>query len=165
MIRFLQRKTGWIASAALLAAAGLAMAEATPTPKPVAGAARPPEASIAFANRGGIRDWQADSDRGMWVQDNHNRWYYGRFMGPCLGLQFAEAVRFRTGASDQLDRWSSVRARDTGNCTFTSFVLSDGPPRKVDRKPKVKAAQPAVPAPVTPAPAAPAGPGAAPPTG
>jgi hypothetical protein len=159
MIRFPQRKTGWIASAALLAAARLAMAEATPTPKPAAGATRPQEASIPFANRGGIRDWQADSDRGMWVQDNHNHWYYGRFMGPCLGLQFAEAVRFRTGPTDQLDRWSSVRARDTGNCTFTSFVRSDGPPKKADKKPKVKAAQPA--APVTPAPAAPS----APPTG
>jgi hypothetical protein len=145
MIRFPQRRTGWIASAALLAAAGLAMAEATPTPKPTAGAARPQEASIPFANHGGIRDWKADSDRAMWVQDNHNHWYYGRFMGPCLGLQFAEAVRFRTGPSDELDRRSSVRARDTGNCTFTSFLRSDGPPKKADKKPKVKAAAPAAP--------------------
>jgi len=164
MIRLPQRKSGWVAFAALLAASGLAMAETTPRPKEAAGAAKPQEASIPFANHGGIRDWRADGDRGMWVQDSHNRWYYGRFMAPCTGLQFAEAVRFKTSPSDQLDRWSFVRARDTGNCAFSSFARSDGPPKKIDKKPKVKTVEPASPAPATPATAAPAG-SAPPPSG
>jgi hypothetical protein len=79
-------------------------------------------------------------------------------MSPCIGLQFAEAVRFRTGPTDQLDRWSFVRARDTGNCAFTSFVRSDGPPKKADKKPKAGAAPATTPAPPAPAPAVPATP-------
>ena len=162
MICLPQRKTGWIAAAALFAATSLAMAEATTTPKDSASAAKPQEAAIPFANQGGIRDWRADNERGMWVQDTHNRWYYGRFMAPCTGLQFAETVRFKTGPSGELDRWSVVRARDTGNCAFTSFVRSEGPPKKAAKPPKVKTAEPASaaappPAP-SPAPAAPATP-------
>jgi hypothetical protein len=144
MIPLPRPRTSWITPVALLAA-GAVLADSAPPPKEAA--AKPQEASIPFANQGGIRDWQADSDRGIWVKDNHNRWYYGRFMGPCNGLQFVEAVRFRTSPSGSLDRWSSLRARDTGNCSFTSFVHSDGPPRKPDKKAKAAGAEPAKPAP------------------
>jgi hypothetical protein len=131
---------GWLASAALVAAAA-AHAEDS-APKPAVGAVRPQEGRISFANEGGIRDWQADGDRGIWVQDNHKRWYYGRFMSRCTGLQFVHAVRFKTGATGELDRFGAVRARDTGSCTFTSFTVSEGPPKK-EKKAAGKHPQPA----------------------
>src|SRR5262249_10965227 len=33
------------------------------------------DVEIPFANHGGIRDWQADRDRGVWIQDVHNKWF------------------------------------------------------------------------------------------
>jgi hypothetical protein len=157
MIRLPQSRTGRIAAAVSIAALGLARAHAAAPPQDAAAAkAKPEEVSIPFANHGGIRDWRADGDRGIWVQDIHNKWYYGRFMSPCIGLQFAEAVRFRTGPAGELDRWGAVRARNTGNCVFTSFVRSDGPPKKSDRK--LKAGEPAPATPAAPAPTAPAKP-------
>ena len=141
-------------AAAILMIAGMAHGEDA-APKPAA--AKPKEARIAFANEGGIRDWQADGDRGIWVQDNHKHWYYGKFMSPCTGLQFVYAVRFRTGAAGELDRFGAVRARDTGNCTFTSFTESEAPPRKAGKKPADKPgakAPEAAPAPAAPAPQA-----------
>jgi hypothetical protein len=161
MIRLPQRETGRVASAALLAATGLAMAAALPAEN-AAGAARPQEASIPLANQGGIRDWRADKDRGIWIRDSHDRWYYGRFTAPCTGLPFAATVRFKTGPSGELDRRGFVRARDTDNCAFTSLVRSDGPPQKADKKQEAKAAEPAMSAPTSPAPAVPSKP---PPTG
>jgi hypothetical protein len=99
---------------------------------------------------------------GIWIKDSHNRWYYGRFTAPCTGLPFAATVRFKTGPSGELDRRGFVRARDADNCAFMSLVRSDGPPQKADRKPKAKAAEPAISAPASPAPASPFKP---PPTG
>jgi hypothetical protein len=90
--------------------------------------AREPEAYIPFANLGGIYDWEADSDRGMWIQDVHRHWYYAKFMSPCFGLPFAFRVGFLTEPTGALDRWSSVRVRDSGRCYFSSFEHSAGPP-------------------------------------
>lgn len=91
------------------------------------------DASIAFADHGGIHDWQADRDVGMWVQDSHLKWYYARFMSPCLGLRFAEGVGFVTGPGGNLDRFGAVKVRGEQRCVFTSFEASPGPP-----KPKAK---------------------------
>jgi len=141
---------GAVAALVALCGAGGALAQGSPAAKEAA-ASKPEEAAIHFANHGGIYDWQADGDQGMWVQDVHRHWYYGRFMSPCIGLQFAEAVRFRTGPSDVLDRWSSVRAHGTGNCAFVSFVKSEGPPRKASKKAAGTAANGGAAAPAAPA--------------
>lgn len=87
-------------------------------------------ASIAFANHGGIWNWEADRDKGLWVQANDRQWYYATFMGPCSGLDFANAIGFDTGPIGSLDRWSSVLVPRWGKCTFRSFEPSDGPPKK-----------------------------------
>lgn len=107
--------------------AGCAALERTPDE---AGLDRP-EASIPFADqRSSIRDWQADGDRGIWVQDAHRNWYYGRFHSVCFGLDFATIVGFRTGSTARLDRFSSIEVPQHGRCTLRSFTTSDGPPDK-----------------------------------
>jgi hypothetical protein len=92
-------------------------------------AAQPP-ASIAFANHGGIWNWQADKDQGLWVQSNSRQWYYAKFMGPCIGLDFANAVGFDTRPMGTFDRFSAVVVPNWGKCQVRSFELSDGPPAR-----------------------------------
>jgi hypothetical protein len=86
------------------------------------------EASIPFAARGGIRDWAADGERGLWVQAVNRNWYYAQFMGRCVGLGFATALGFDTGAQSVFDRWSAVIVPGYSRCTLASLTPSEGPP-------------------------------------
>jgi hypothetical protein len=114
--------------ATLLTLAGIAAAS-TPAAAPAA-----PAASIPFANHGGIRDWQADKDRGVWVQDVHRNWYYAKLMGPCIGLDFANSIGFDTHPLGTFDRFSAIVVPGTGRCTVQSFTASEGPRAEKDRK-------------------------------
>jgi hypothetical protein len=86
-----------------------------------------PEPSIPFANHGGIRDWAADHDRGLWVQDVHRQWYYAKLMGPCIGLPFAQTIGFDTHPLGRFDKYSAIVVPGSGRCTVQSFTLSGGP--------------------------------------
>ena len=33
------------------------------------------DASIAFPNHGGIRNFEANEERGLWIEDRQRRWY------------------------------------------------------------------------------------------
>jgi hypothetical protein len=110
-----------------LAIAGLAMA---PFATSFATSNLTPQASIPFANHGGIRDWQADKDRGLWVQDVHGKWYYASLMAPCTGLNFAQTIGFDTRPMGNFDRWSAIIVPRYGRCTVQSFTPSDGPPSR-----------------------------------
>lgn len=114
--------------------------------------AQTPEASIPFADHGGIYDWEADRQQGLWVQDIHRNWYYAKFMGPCIGLDFANVLAFDTRPLGTFDRFSKVRVpRERMVCTVQSFVRSSAPPVKQGRKPHaMKAATPADAAVATP---------------
>jgi hypothetical protein len=89
-----------------------------------------PQTSIHFVPRGTIRTWEADRDRGLWIQDSRRRWYYAKFFGPCLGLGFARTLGFDTRPLGTFDRFSAVIVPHYGRCTVQSFVASEGPPRK-----------------------------------
>lgn len=101
-----------------------------------AAASEPPQASsperyIPFANHGGIFNWRADGERGLWVQDIHRQWYYAKLMAPCTGLNFATSLAFDTRPGDQLDRFSFIRVPHQGlggRCALTSLTASEGPP-------------------------------------
>lgn len=89
-----------------------------------------PEASIPFVRHGGIRDWEADRSRGLWIQDVHRNWYYARLMGTCWRLNFATSLGFETRPIDTFDRFSAIIVPRQGRCTVQSLTESDGPPRK-----------------------------------
>ncbi|HVY82401.1 MAG TPA: DUF6491 family protein [Steroidobacteraceae bacterium] len=114
---------------ATLAIAGLALAPlaAVAAADTAADSSATPEPSIAFANHGGIRDWRADKDRGLWVQDVHGNWYYATLMGPCTGLDFAERIAFDTRPNGSFDRWSAIIVPHYGRCTVQSFRQSGAP--------------------------------------
>lgn len=89
-----------------------------------------PQASIAFVNSGSsIRQWQADADTGIWVQDARQQWYYASLIAPCQGLEFAARVGFATRGVDTLDRFASVVVPGYSRCPIDSFTRSEAPPR------------------------------------
>ncbi len=113
----------------IAATIAVALAACAAVPQDSAGGVTGPEASIPFANqRTTIREWQPDGVSGIWVQDAHRNWYYGRFHVSCFGLDFANAVGFQTGSTGRLDRFSSIVVPGEGRCAFTSFVSATEPP-------------------------------------
>jgi Family of unknown function (DUF6491) len=114
-----------LATLLVLLAAGLAETAAAEEK-----AASAPQASISFAGMGSINDWRADRRQGLWVQDVHRQWYYASTMGPCPGLDFAQAIGFEVRTSGTLDRFSSIIVPHEGRCPLTSLVRSEPPPKK-----------------------------------
>jgi hypothetical protein len=107
----------------LIALASSGASASPPTSPPIG-----TDATIPFAEHR-IYTWEADGDKGLWVQTTDRKWYYGKFMGPCFGLQFREGLRFKFGPSGELDHWSEILRVEHTNCSFSSFVTSLGPPR------------------------------------
>ncbi len=109
-------------------------------PRPPKPGALPPgiEGRIAFANRrDGISTWQADGERGIWVQGPNRQWYYGKFMSTCIGLDFAEnRFGFNTEPNGDFDKFSYVEVPGEFHerCQLTSLVTSNGPPTAKERK-------------------------------
>lgn len=82
------------------------------TESPTAKAGKPaPEASIPFANRGGIRDWQLEDDSTLLLQDRRGQWYRAKLQVPAYYLSYAEAIGFVTGPSGTLEKFGSVVIR------------------------------------------------------
>jgi hypothetical protein len=104
------------------------------------------EASIPFVDHHNIRDWQADKNDGVWIQDQRRNWYYARVLGPCIGLDWALSIGFVTGGgSGQLDKFSSILVPNEGRCQITSLKRSEAPPpsaRKKKHKVEEKVATP-----------------------
>lgn len=105
---------------------------------PLSSLAAPPapaealESSIPFADRGGIRNWQADGSKGVWIQAAGGKWYYASFSSPCNGLPFSEGVRFVPEPTGDLSRWSSIRLAHAERCFFRSLQPSAAPPKQAD---------------------------------
>lgn len=104
----------------------------------LAGAAAPQqlkkeEVSIPFVQYRSIRDWQADKDKGLWIQDLRRNWYYAELMQPCIGLDWAWHIGFDTRFGSSLDKFSSIVVPREGRCQITSLTRSDAPPPKKKR--------------------------------
>jgi hypothetical protein len=90
-------------------------------------------AAIMFPQRN-IRNFEADEDRGVWIEDQQRRWYYARLIGICPGLKFAQGIGFDTRGSSRFDR-SSLLLVDGDHCAIESLVTSKRPlPRKEREK-------------------------------
>jgi hypothetical protein len=114
-------------AAALSLSAALATDASADEPAPSAGSS---DVSIPFANHGGIRDWHADNDRGLWIQDAHGKWYYATVMSPCLGLNFANSIGFDTRPAGSFDRFSYIVVPREGRCAVQTLRPSGAPPTK-----------------------------------
>jgi Family of unknown function (DUF6491) len=135
--------------AALLAAvlsSSIVCAALADSPPPASPAAA--EAQIAFANHGGIYNWQVMDDRTVLIQSQGRKWYKATLLSSCFDLPFAEQVGFESNADGSFDKFSSIKVRGH-NCPLVSLVETIPPPRKV--KDNKAAAPPAAAAPASPA--------------
>ncbi len=128
MYKFIQTTHGLVLAAVLLMSGMVSAAE---------------EASIPFMGFGSIRDWQAEGDTALLVQDIRRNWYRATFWQPCRELPFAIRIGFVTDNFDRLDKFSSIRV-DGERCWFKAFEKSAAPLPK-PKKDKGKAAKPAEP--------------------
>ena len=100
------------------------------------------EASIVFPSDSSIRNWQADRDRGIWIQDRKGDWYYGTFAGYCRDVDFAQAIGVETRGASRLDRFAAIIVRGE-RCPLSSFVTSAPPPSKRDKAKDIMGEKPA----------------------
>ena len=98
-----------------------------------AGTARPPaqpQASIPFANHGGVYNWVVENDRTVWFEDNHHHWYRATLMGNATELPFAEEIGIDSRPGGTLDRWGAIIVKGR-RYVFSSFEAMPGPPPKL----------------------------------
>ena len=93
-----------------------------------------PEVSLPYVGHLPINDWRPDSRQGLWIQDEHRRWYYARLQAPCQGLETATTIAFDTGPGGPFDRFSSIIVPHEFPCYLQSLVRSDPPPKKAKKK-------------------------------
>lgn len=91
------------------------------------------DASIVFPNYGAIRNFEADGNDGIWIEDQQRRWYYGEILGGCQGLNFATGIGFDAGGSARFDKFSRIIV-DGDTCQLSSFVTSEKPLSRKERK-------------------------------
>ena len=116
----------------ILIAAGLgALALMAFTSMP-AGAQAPAETSMPFANQGGVRDWQADGDSKIYVQDASGKWYLATLSVAAPDLPFATKIGFETKGTDTLDRFGVLIVQGA-RYPLSSLVQSGPPPAKPKR--------------------------------
>lgn len=132
-------------SAALLCLLiSIAMADSSPPAQVPA-----PEAQIAFADHGGIYNWQVVDDRTVLIQSQNRKWYKATLFSPCFNLPFAERLGFESNSDGSFDKFSSIQVRSQ-KCPLISLVETTAPAKKVKAKKTGTAAVPATPPATTP---------------
>ncbi|WEK46206.1 MAG: hypothetical protein P0Y56_14480 [Candidatus Andeanibacterium colombiense] len=98
-------------------------------------AVRSADASIPFANHGGVRDWRGEGRDTIYFQDTHRRWFKAKLLGTSSDLEFTQFVGIDSSPADTLDKWSTVIIRGQ-RYSLTSFEAIEGAPPKKVKKPK-----------------------------
>jgi len=122
----MHRKPSRVTACLLLAFAGLAVA-----PYAFSGSTAGPgeEASIPFADKGGIRTWEVVDDSTLLIQDAHGAWYRASVMGPAFMVPTAESIGFATSPSGRLEKSSSIIVHGK-RYPVISLTRSDPPPKE-----------------------------------
>lgn len=96
------------------------------------------ETQIVFASRE-IRNFEADGQDGVWLEDRQRRWYYADLQGDCQGLNFVQGIGFDTNGSSNFDKFSSIVV-EGWHCPVTSLVTAEKPLPRREREKLRKAA-------------------------
>jgi hypothetical protein len=118
------------------AAATAPAASPEPNAAAAASAAAPKEASIPFANHGGIYNWGVVDNRTLLIQGRNRKWYKATLFAPCIDLPFAQTIGFKTNASGSFDKFSSIVVRRQ-RCSLTSLVEIPPPVKKPNKSHKM----------------------------
>lgn len=97
------------------------------------------EASIPFANSIGIRNFQAESNDALMIEDNAGKWYRAEMFAPCTGLNFAEHIGFETRGTNSFDKFSQIVVEGR-TCQVKSLVTAAKPLTKKEKKAQAEAA-------------------------
>jgi len=121
-------------SAIFLPLAAIALTPASASAKPAPPAAPAPavvkkDASIAFANHGGVWDWRAVGNHTIYFQDRNKRWYRAELIGTSTDLPWVQFIGLDTKPGDRLDRFSGIYVKGQ-HFPFSSFDQVAGPPPK-----------------------------------
>lgn len=106
-------------------------AVAQPVQAPITGR----DASIPFASLGGIEDWRANGDKGLWIRGRSHNWYYAELMGSCSGLGFEDRIGFVIEPYGSFDKFSSIVVEGR-ICHIKTLRESDPPPKKKKKLPR-----------------------------
>jgi hypothetical protein len=118
----------WIFFALVSASMSFAVAETPPAVDP-----HPTEASIPFANHGGIYSWQVVDDRTILIESRSRKWYKAILFSPCIDLPFSETLGFESNPDGSFDKFSSIKV-PRQNCPLTSLVETAAPAKKAKHK-------------------------------
>lgn len=91
------------------------------------------DAYIPFANNGGVRNWRAEDRDTVYFQDRKRNWYRAELAGSATDLPYTLFLGIDSGASDRLDKWSSIYVRGQ-RYAFSSFERIDGQPPRARKK-------------------------------
>jgi hypothetical protein len=92
-------------------------------------AAKPAEAQILFANHGGIQDWHALDDKGLYVRGQDRQWYYATLFASCFRPAHRQRGSFVPAPGRGFDKFSAVVVEGS-KCPVVFLVKSDPPPQK-----------------------------------
>jgi hypothetical protein len=123
------RPEGHDMKSAVLSGAILCATAVAANAAPVANRPLGVEASIPFASTTGIRSFEAEGDRVLWIEGRRGEWYRAKLFGPCIGLDHSLKVGFVTRGGGSLDRFGQVVV-DGSKCQISSLVTSAPPPKK-----------------------------------
>ena len=87
------------------------------------------EATILFASRNGIRDFEAVTDQTVYLRASDNKWYRATLFSPCIGLDHKATVAYDTNPDGSFDRMSALRVNGH-RCQVQSLVESGPPPSR-----------------------------------
>ncbi len=86
-----------------------------------------PQAVIRFADQGGIQDWRADGETGIFIKDRNNHWFHAQLMFPCHGLPFHESeIGFESEPDGDFDNLSFIKVGGQ-HCQVASLVAAAKP--------------------------------------
>src|SRR3569833_2720092 len=91
-----------LAAIALVPAAAAAKPPSTP-PAPAPTMVKQ-DASIPFANHGGVWDWQAVGTHTIYFEDRNKRWYRAELIGTAVDLPWTQFIGHDTKPGDRLGR-------------------------------------------------------------
>jgi hypothetical protein len=87
-----------------------------------------PQAVIHFADRGEIKNWQADGPSSIFIEDTERHWYHAQLMFPCRGLQLDDRnVGFESEPNGDFDNLSFITVGHQ-RCQVQSLIQSTKPP-------------------------------------
>ena len=91
------------------------------------------DASIAFADQGGVRDWRATGPREIYFEDTHGHWFRATLMASSPDMPFVDAIRIDPSPGGALDKWSAIYVKGQ-RYPFQSFEKAAGPPPRKSKK-------------------------------